>query len=284
MNVPRETYPKKVKDFFLTGEEFSLLPHPKYEGVLMTSPQPNEQDLPQYYDSDEYISHTDSSQSLTDKLYQTAKRRNLYHKYSIIKKDVTIGNILDFGCGTGDFLHYMKSKGFETYGFEPNEKAAQKAVQKLGSNSVRSFNELGEQNYDVITLWHVLEHLPDLDEKIQWFKNHLKSNGQLYIAVPNFLSYDAKYYKEFWAAWDVPRHLWHFSPDGMRNMLKSFNLKIVENYPMFFDAFYVSLLSEKYKQNSFPMFRALKTGTVSNLKAQLNGNFSSIIYKIEHKN
>jgi len=208
-------------------------------------------------------------------LKQQQQRFNLNNK--------KVGKVLDFGCGTGDFANFLSQNNWNAYGVEPNKNGRGKALNK-GVNCFESLEELKESNFDIITLWHVLEHLPDYNSKIQELKSRLNTEGYLIIAVPNFESFDALYYKQFWAAWDVPRHLWHFSEKAIREIGIINNLEVVNVKPMWFDAFYVSLLSEKYKNKNTNFFTAFKVGLLSNLKAVKTKQFSSKIYILKQKN
>ena len=269
-----------VKDHFLSQEEFQL----KVEnetGILYTYPTPTNLDA--YYDSPNYISHSDGKKTIFEKIYQQAKEYNLRSKLNLIQKYTNGKTILDYGCGVGDFLVTMKNNGFSVEGFEPNPIALKHAHAKLGAVVSDQTILERKETYDVITLWHVLEHIPNRDEIVQSLIEHLKPKGKLIIAVPNHTSYDAQYYGQFWAAYDVPRHLWHFSPDSMKTYFDGFGMKIENILPQHLDSFYVSILSEKYKGNRLPFFRGVLKGFQSNLKARKTKNYSSLIYVISQK-
>ncbi len=295
-NVPRETYqenPSKegffgnkklaLKDYFLTGEDFEIYEDSK-TGVLYTLPQPIE-NLGKYYESENYISHTDGKKSVFERFYQIAKSINLNDKLKLINKIANGKKILDYGCGVGDYLEHMQKNGYDVLGMEPNDSARKIAQSKLGENKVTS-TEIEHINgkFDVITLWHVLEHIPNLHEIIEQLKKHLKENGTLVIAVPNHQSYDAKYYGQYWAAYDVPRHLWHFTETSMHKLFNEFGMKIESVHPMKLDSFYVSLLSEKYKGNKLGFINAIRIGLKSNSLAKKSGQYSSLIYTIKVEN
>jgi ubiquinone/menaquinone biosynthesis C-methylase UbiE len=268
----------ETKDFALTGESFQLMHDPGLD-MLVTEPQP--ENLGQYYESENYISHTDANKSIVDKIYQTVKVYNLKRKLALINSYSSPGNkLLDVGAGTGDFLLVAEKQGWKIFGVEPSELARRKASEK-GVELYSDLDVLPQQKYDVITLWHVLEHLPDLDEQISKLVGLLSDNGTLVVAVPNFKSYDAKYYKRFWAAFDVPRHLWHFSRNSMQGIFENHGMKVIKNKPMIFDAFYVSLLSEKYKSGKQNFLRAFWIGLKSNVLAFGSKEFSSLIYVIK---
>ncbi|MBL4663013.1 MAG: class I SAM-dependent methyltransferase [Flavobacteriaceae bacterium] len=265
-----------IKDFLVSREEFSLEENTRH-GYLQTLPQPKQSELSKYYESDDYISHTDSKKGLLAFLYQQVKGYSLNKKVSTIKKlNSGSGNLLDIGAGTGDFLKEAKDKGWNVSGVEPNEKARGIAAKK-NIQLYDSMDQVLGQKFDVVTLWHVLEHLPNLEASIHKIESLVNSGGTLIIAVPNFNSHDAVHYKEFWAAYDVPRHLWHFSQSSIRSLFSS-EFKLVKTKPMIFDAFYVSLLSEKHKTGNAFSLRAFWIGFRSNLAAMKSTEYSSLIY------
>lgn len=272
------------KDHLVSGEEYSLLYEEKYE-MLITHPQPGADNLPKYYESERYISHTDAKRSWFEKMYGEVKKYALRKKVRLINRlHPEQGNLLDIGAGTGDFLVKAKQKGWEVHGTEPNEKARRMAAEKgIGLHS--STPHPGTQQYDVIALWHVLEHIPDTVAQLTELKRLLKPGGTLLIAVPNFRSYDATHYGAYWAAYDVPRHLWHFSKTSVTKLCAEHDMEVIKTLPMYFDAFYVSLLSEKYKTGRMNVFKAGYVGFLSNMKAYFGkGAYSSLIYCIKHKN
>ena len=272
-----------VKDYSVSGEVFDLVKNETF-GFLETIPQPDLEKLPEYYKSDDYISHTDSKRNLFERTYHIIKKMALRRKLSLINSfSKEKGVLLDVGCGTGDFLEFSKTKGWRVVGIEPNNQARVIANKKTNNSVYKTDHLLNLDNhsFDIITLWHVLEHLPNLEEHIAVFKRLLKPNGTLIIAVPNFKSYDAKIYKTYWAAFDVPRHLWHFSKESIKILMETFNMNVVKMYPMQFDAFYVSLLSEKYRTGRMKIFRPFFVGLFSNVKAIWSKEYSSIIYCVK---
>ncbi len=274
-------------DHTVSRETFSLLLDSKTD-LLVTSPRPALDKLSSYYESEEYISHTDSSRSMMDKVYQMIKNYSVKKKLRMINKlSNTKGRILDIGCGTGDLLASCESNGWKINGVEPSDKARELAGNKISSRDllVENLEDLSNDNnskYDVITMFHVLEHVPNLLEYVERLKQLLTEEGCLIIAVPNYKSYDAGHYREFWAAYDVPRHLWHFSQEAIQHIFESNRFVVVDTLPLIFDSFYVSLLSEKYKTGKSNLFAGFKTGLVSNLKAQRSGQYSSLIYIIKN--
>ncbi|MDX1463207.1 MAG: class I SAM-dependent methyltransferase, partial [Marinirhabdus sp.] len=254
-----------VTDHLVSGETFTLR-HDSDLDMLITEPKPSDSELSKYYESDAYISHTDQKKGILSFLYQMVKSYALGRKVQLANKlNGGTGTLLDIGAGTGDFLVAAKNKGWTVAGVEVNDAARSKASEK-GIDLHHVVTEIGNEKFDVITMWHVLEHIPNLEETIQSLHQLLKSNGRLIIAVPNFRSHDAKYYGKFWAAYDPPRHLWHFSRTAMTKLFAtSFHLEKIK--PMYFDSFYVSLLSEKYKNGTSFSLRAFLVGLVSNLKA-----------------
>lgn len=274
----------KVKDHSVSGEEFQLIQNKTY-GFLETSPQPEAKLQSDYYKTEDYISHTDSKRNLFEKVYHLVRSISLKKKLKLINSFQSLEkNLLDVGCGTGDFLQVAQQNNWNISGIEPNEQARQIANRKT-NNSVFNINDLGKfkkHSFDVITLWHVLEHLPNLEQQVLTLKTLLKENGTLIVAVPNHKSNDAKHYKNFWAAYDVPRHLWHFNQDSISKLFALQNMQVVKTKPMKFDAYYVSLLSEKYKSGSMNLFKAFWIGLRSNMKAKRSGEYSSLIYIIKN--
>lgn len=265
-----------TKDFLVTGETFDLIFNKELQ-LLKTNPFPSADQLAKYYESEDYISHTDQKKGLLQSIYQIVKTWSLRKKVNLIEnQNRGVGSLLDIGAGTGDFLVAAKNRNWQVFGMEPNPSAINLAKEK----ALFLETDLGafkHQQFDVVTLWHVLEHIPNLDQVILQLSELVKPGGSLIIAVPNFRSYDARYYGKFWAAYDVPRHLWHFSQSSMSKIFKS-HFKLEKTLPMIFDSYYVSLLSEKYKtQNRFSP-RALWIGFVSNLRARKNMEYSSLIY------
>ena len=276
MKLQKENFPLRVKDYLVTNEEFTLIYDSEKE-MLLTNPQPEENQLSKYYESDDYISHTDNKKGIVSFLYQSVKKRALQHKLNLItslKKDAN--NILDIGAGTGDFLKHIKSENRSIFGIEPNKKARALASKK-GINLEESIADFKGKTFDVITMWHVLEHVPNLDETIQKIEALLNSNGVLIIALPNYNSFDAAYYKNYWAAFDAPRHLWHFSRNAMKKIFSN-NLMLLKTKPMIFDSFYVSLLSEKNKTGKQNLIKAFLIGLQSNLSALKTKEYSSLVY------
>jgi 2-polyprenyl-3-methyl-5-hydroxy-6-metoxy-1,4-benzoquinol methylase len=268
-----------VKDHSVSKESFDLYRDAALD-LVYTHPQPATTDLPRYYESDDYISHTDGKRSLFEKLYQAVKNIALKNKVSLINKlQPAKGVLLDIGAGTGDFLLTAKQKGWQTLGIEPSKKAKGIAIKK-GVDFLESTATIADHSIDAITMWHVLEHVPDVEKQIHELKRLIKPTGTIIIAVPNFNSYDAKHYENFWAAYDVPRHLWHFSKTAIKILFEREGLHLQKVLPMPFDAFYVSLLSEKYKTGKMNFIQAFFVGATSNWKARQTNEHSSHIYVI----
>ena len=281
----KQTY-LTAKDYSVSGEEFQLLYNSELD-MLETFPQPKAENLSEYYKSEDYISHTDTKRNVLEYVYHSVRQIALNKKLKLIDSFSSESkNLLDIGCGTGDFLEKAQKANWVITGIEPDENA--RKISNLKTNNavfeIEHLAKLKPNSFDVITLWHVLEHLPNLEMHIALFKSLLKPNGTLVIAVPNFKSYDAKYYKNFWAAYDVPRHLWHFSRTSILELFKKEDIKLVKTLPMIFDAYYVSLLSEKYKSGFMNPFKAFWIGFRSNQKAKRSHQYSSHIYLLKSTN
>ena len=269
------------KDHTVSGRFFELYKDEEYD-LLGTFPRPEKDKLSEYYKSENYISHTDSKESLFDKIYQVVKSYMLQKKMNWIQQEKkSSGSILDIGAGTGDFLLKAKENNWEVFGVEPNSNARNLASKK-GLELREDSSEFENGKFDVITMWHVLEHVPDLEVQIKELKRLLKPDGLLVIAVPNFKSYDAKVYKENWAAYDVPRHLYHFSQSSISKIFGKFGFTLKFKKGLMFDSFYVSLLSEKYKSGKPNPVKGVFTGLISNLKASSTGEYSSLVYFLKN--
>ena len=267
------------KDYTVSSERFELMKNEEYD-MLITFPVPL--NLESYYKSDNYISHTDSKKSLFDKIYQIVKKHTLKQKISLLNSFQTASKtILDVGAGTGDFLNICKNNNWKVLGIEPNLDARKIAGEK-GIYLKKNLLDINDQKFDVITLWHVLEHVEDLKDTIKILNSLLKPNGRIVIAVPNYKSYDAQFYKEYWAAFDVPRHLWHFSQNTIQKLFSEVEMVVAKTVPMKFDSYYVSFLSEKYKSGSSKPIHAFYRGFVSNVKARTTSEYSSLIYVIKN--
>ena len=282
MDISNKKYFLTVKDYSVSKETFDLY-HDETLDMLITHPQPSLENLGKYYESEDYISHTDNKRSLFEKLYHFIKSIALKNKLNLINSlQFQKGKILDIGAGTGEFLSVAKNDGWQTIGVEPSDKA--KAIAKSkGVSFVEQTSELENQSFDVISMWHVLEHVPDLDKQIKELKRLLKPTGTLIIAVPNFKSFDAKHYGKYWAAYDVPIHFWHFSKTAIKMLFEKEEMKLEKVLPMQFDSFYVSLLSEKYKSGKMNFIKAFFIGLQSNWKAKENFEYSSHIYILKNR-
>jgi len=278
---------KKIscEDYTVSHETFSI-----YECLTcttrITTPRPDNEDIYKYYLSDNYISHTSNAKSIIDKLYLLARKYTLTKKLNLVERlNTSSKRLLDYGCGTGEFLQLCKSNGWDINGVEPSIIAREKASRLLPTAIYESLEDTN-QLYTIATLWHVLEHVPNPSETLARISERLSTNGTIIVAVPNYESYDAHYYKQYWGAFDVPRHLWHFSQTGMKVLLEKNNLQLLSVKPMLLDSFYVSLLSEKYRRSKltiFGMTSAFIVGLLSNLNAVRTKNYSSLIYIIKKK-
>ena len=270
----------KSKDYFLNKDEFTIVIC-KNCGLRFTNPRPDESEVLKYYESNEYISHNVQKQNLVNIIYRLVRTFAIRRKFLLVKRYCNGKTLLDIGCGTGEFIAYCSKKGFTTTGVEPNENARKFAVDSLHQNVKPEsfFNEIYPGGFDIITLWHVLEHIHDLNGRMERIAALLKPSGTLIIAVPNSNSRDASYYQDFWAAYDLPRHLFHFTPDTLNKVAVKHGFIIKEILPLKFDAYYISLISEKYKYGHENYFRAILNGIKSNRSASKNEkNYSSLIY------
>lgn len=268
-------------DHFLTHEKFDIVKCNQCE-LVFTNPIPTKDHLGSYYESNEYLSHKPDHKSLRNFVYQLIRNINIKRKYRLVTNYQTSGNLLEIGIGTGELLNHFNKNGWKTTGIEPNESARKYAVNnyRLDVFEEMKLNKLRENSFDVIMLWHVLEHVYDLHERMQQIKKLLKNKGYIFIAVPNLNSPDFRKYQEYWAGLDVPRHLYHFTERSLTNLLNSYSLQIIDKFPMKFDAYYVSLLSEKYLGNGMSYLSALINGYKSNREARKRNNYSSMIFVV----
>jgi ubiquinone/menaquinone biosynthesis C-methylase UbiE len=275
-------------DHSVSHETFSLSKCQNCE-LLITTPRPSNIELDKYYVSAAYTSHIGKAKTIVDKLYLAARNYTLKWKLSLVKKNTQIHGkrLLDFGCGTGEFLKVAKSDGWQILGMEPSAHARRQSNTTVSNEIKSSLHEVINANvqFDAITLWHVLEHVEDLNITLSKLKDLLTKHGTIFIAVPNHTSRDAIHYGAYWAGYDVPRHLWHFGMKNMKLMADNHALTIHKIIPMRLDAYYISLLSEKYKNNnSFSLagtLAAIVNALSSNYAARSNNEYSSLIYVLK---
>ena len=274
-----------AKDYTVSGEIFAVV-ECNFCTLRFTQNVPGAASISPYYKSENYISHTNTSNGLINRLYQSVRKRTLKQKRKLVEKATGVqkGSLLDVGSGTGAFANEMKTADWQVTGLEPDTDAITvgKQLYDIDLADISQFYQLPVSSYDAITMWHVLEHVHDLQGYIGQLKSLLKENGKLFIAVPNYTSKDAAVYNEHWAAYDVPRHLYHFSPQSMKVLVEKHGLKITQYKPMWYDSFYVSMLSSKYRNGKTNLFGAFFKGLGSNMKAIGNvQRCSSVIYVIE---
>jgi 2-polyprenyl-3-methyl-5-hydroxy-6-metoxy-1,4-benzoquinol methylase len=286
-NNPSSKPFKEINDWFLTKERFTLS-QCTYCSLIYTRDIPK--NISDYYKSEEYISHSEKKTFLSS-VYKSVQGITLNSKKRLIKKYSPGKNILDYGAGKGDFSAHMVQSGFNVIGFEPDSDARKLALEKNDITLTESINSIPESSIDAITMWHVLEHIPNPNEIITQLKTTLKQSGLIIIAVPNYKSFDSEYYGKYWAAYDVPRHVAHYDFNSMSRLLNQNGLKVIQTKRMWFDSTYVSLLSEKYRTlnagrdlNIFHQINAIVIGLLSNLTTIFNKNrCSSLIYVIKQQ-
>lgn len=250
-------------DHYASGESFKLF---RCEGCgfIFTQDAPTEARIGRYYETPDYISHSDTHQGLMNRVYHVVRRYMLSRKATLVKRTAGMarGTLLDIGTGTGYFGNAMQERGWQVKAIEKNAGARAFALTHfdLKVDAEEALEQYPDASFDVITLWHVMEHLEHLNATWKRLAALLKDDGVLIVAVPNAVSYDAQKYKEWWAAYDVPRHLWHFSPSTMQQFGVKYGFKLAEQHPMPFDAFYVSMLTEKYKGRRCSFLRGWWTG------------------------
>jgi 2-polyprenyl-3-methyl-5-hydroxy-6-metoxy-1,4-benzoquinol methylase len=273
-----------LKDEFLTKEDFHICECLNC-GLLYTMPRPKKEKMGEYYKSNEYYSHQENKKGFIPKVYEKVKKTNLKYKYKLATKGLDIGKMLDIGSGVGDFLHTAESHGWQCIGVEPSEDAKNIARQRTKANLIESaeIENLPDQMFDVITMWHVLEHIDNLRWQVEQLQRLIKPKGRIVIALPNYKSYDGQYYKEKWAAYDVPRHLNHFNRTTIVKIFNTKGLRLISTDKLKWDAYYISYMSEQYKLHQFPLLRGALRGWLSNIKARRSGEWSSLVYIFEKK-
>ena len=271
-----------LKDEFLTHEDFQI--HECLQcGLLFTEPRPAKDKIGAYYKSEEYYSHQENKKGFIPKLYERVKSVNLKHKYKMATKGKSVGKMLDIGCGVGDFLHTAEQHGWQCTGVEPSEDAKAIAKKRIKAEILSSedLENIPDETFDVITIWHVLEHVDNLRWQVEQLQRLIKPDGRIIIALPNYKSYDAEYYKEKWAAYDVPRHLNHFNKETLAKIFKAQGMNLIETDKLVWDAYYISYMSEQYKNHSLPLLRGAFRGLISNCKARKSKEWSSNVYVFE---
>ena len=274
-----------VKDLFLTNEAFEIHECLKC-GLLFTEPRPKPEEIGKYYQSEEYYSHQENKKGLIPRIYEIVKGFNLKKKYNLATKGLKPGKVLDIGCGVADFLKTMEKNNWICTGIEPSENAKEIARKRVKAELLepKEISQLDDESFDLITMWHVLEHVDNLKEEIHQLQRLLKKGGRLVLALPNYKSADAQYYREYWAAYDVPRHLNHFCRESINNIFKTSKLKLKGTDKLVWDAYYISYMSEKYKNHTLLLAKGILKGWQSNLKAKKNGEWSSLVYILERQN
>lgn len=274
-----------VKDFTVSEEAFPVWQCDDCT-LRFTQEVPDAESINPYYKSDDYISHTNTSKGLINQLYQKVRKRTMRQKAEIVEKLTGLqqGKLLDIGAGVGTFLSTMKNRNWNVTGLEPDRDArilANKlyAINLLSSDKLFDFEK---NHFDAITMWHVLEHVHDLHHYIAQLKAIVKDEGKIFIAVPNYTSKDASIYQQYWAAYDVPRHLYHFSPKSIDRLMQQHGLRVINLLPMWYDSFYISMLSSKYKYGKTQYISSAYNGLRSNQQAMQDvDKCSSVIYVIE---
>lgn len=272
----------KAKDHNVSHDKFTIVECADCT-FRFTTPIPTEETIGEYYKSENYVSHSGTKKGIVNKVYHIVRERAIRQKEALANKHSSSKSILDIGCGTGDFLGYCKSQNWNTLGLEPDESARKIVLEKnkIEAKPLEHLYQIEANSFDVISMWHVLEHVYHLNRDIEQYKKILKDNGTLIVAVPNCSSGDAEHYKENWAAYDLPIHLYHFRPQNMKQLFANHDMEVVDILPMKFDSYYISMISEKYKGGN--IVSGFWNGFKSNFAAtSKNNKYSSQIYIFKH--
>lgn len=272
------------KDYLVSREAFEIYKCANCS-FIFTQNYPEEKEMHRFYDSEEYISHSNTDKGIINRIYRSTRGFMLQKKKKIIKKSFgfTAGHLLDIGAGTGHFLNTMSKAGWKVTGIEINDKAREYAITRFGLDLIppENIKILPDKSIDCITLWHVLEHIQDPNKYFREIKRLLKPGGIVIVALPNINSFDAEYYREHWAALDVPRHLWHFNPSTFKIFAEKNGFRTAEIYNLPLDVFYISILSERIKDSRLPFLRGMVRGMIFSIRTISNKTrSSSIIYII----
>ena len=280
-----------ANDHLVTGRKFDILKNPETT-ILETHPRPTKEELPTYYDSENYTSHNDKTAGIVSFFYRIIKSISTRRKIRIGQNSLSKNTpqnkprLLDVGCGTGDFLYSCLKKGWQINGIENNKNAKNNSRTELSSFIFDDFEFLKSQpeRFDIITMWHSLEHIIDLKQTIVDMKKLLTNKGVIVVACPNHKSFDAMFYKESWAAYDLPRHLWHFDKDSISKLFLEHNMQLTKTLPMYWDSFYISILSEKIISKKNKFLKGVIVGLLSNVSAMFSKEHSSLIYVFNKEN
>ncbi len=280
-----------ANDHLVTGRKFDILKNPETT-ILETHPRPTKEELPTYYDSENYTSHNDKSAGIVSFCYRIIKSISTRRKIRIGQNSLSKNTpqnkprLLDVGCGTGDFLYSCLKKGWQINGIENNKNAKNNSRTEVSSFIFDDFEFLKSQpeRFDIITMWHSLEHIIDLKQTIVDMKKLLTNKGVIVVACPNHKSFDAVFYKESWAAYDLPRHLWHFDKDSISKLFVEHNMQLTKTLPMYWDSFYISILSEKIISKKNKFLKGVIVGLLSNVSAMFSKEHSSLIYVFNKEN
>ena len=280
-----------ANDHLVTGRKFDILKNPETT-ILETHPRPTKEELPTYYDSENYTSHNDKSAGIVSFCYRIIKSISTRRKIRIGQNSLSKNTpqnkprLLDVGCGTGDFLYSCLKKGWQINGIENNKNAKNNSRTEVSSFIFDDFEFLKSQpeRFDIITMWHSLEHIIDLKQTIVDMKKLLTNKGVIVVACPNHKSFDAIFYKESWAAYDLPRHLWHFDKDSISKLFAEHNMQLTKTLPMYWDSFYISILSEKIISKKNKFLKGVIVGLLSNVSAMFSKEHSSLIYVFNKEN
>jgi 2-polyprenyl-3-methyl-5-hydroxy-6-metoxy-1,4-benzoquinol methylase len=279
---PKTRFAFSCPDHLVTGEEFPL--HQCNDCQFLYSGRlPSEADAQKYYDSPSYTPHATDRKNLmmrTIGFCRTFIRQPIKRTWVRKWSKKRMGTLIDIGSGTGEFAVFMQKSGWAVTCIEPNQDARNFcASQGLTVFDTDRVPTLPDHSFNVVTLWHVLEHVYDIHGTMQTIRRLLQPDGTAFIALPNYSSKEASWYGRMWTGYEMPRHPSHFSPATFAHLASMYDMEIVALRPFVLDAFYLSILSEQHRKGWFisALFHGLASAIVGLLQPKLA---SSVLYVI----
>jgi 2-polyprenyl-3-methyl-5-hydroxy-6-metoxy-1,4-benzoquinol methylase len=270
-----------VPDWLVSKENFELKKCGNCS-FIFTANAPLLENAGPYYESEEYVEHTDTNKGLIYGVYHQARKLMLKFKLSNIRSYSKSTKLLDIGSGSGYFINYMKQNGYNVSGVEISDKAVALCKDKfdISVNSPTEFlAEKLPKDFDIITMWHVFEHVYSFNEYFDILHKSLKENGHVFVALPNPNCFEAKHYKNYWNGFDTPRHLWHFTPKTFKQFAEGHGFEMISMKRLPLDPFFNAMVSSSYKSGLKFLPYTFTIGLISFINGLINRDkASSLIY------